>query len=89
MDNTLLSELTIDNDGKHMDDFLPDEIEQAIKNLKVNKVPGEDNITAEMIQAAGESSIKMMHLLYNKMYKEQQCPNRLGKSNYCDNPQEK
>ena len=33
----------------------------AIKKLKPNKAPGADNFTAEMIQAAGQTSTSMMH----------------------------
>jgi len=50
------------------------------KNLKVNKTPGEENITAEMIQAGAECSVEMMHKLRQKIYEEKQCPVDWGKA---------
>jgi len=37
-----------------MDTILEGKVAAAIKNLKVQKTPGEDNITAEMIQTGAE-----------------------------------
>ena len=63
-----------------MDDFLEEEVAAAIKNLKKGKSPGEDNITAEMLQAGEECSVRMMHTLCNKIYQEEQCPADWGKA---------
>lgn len=63
-----------------MDDFLEEEVATAIKNLKKGKSPGEDNITAEMIQAGEEGSVKMMHTLCNQIYHEAQSPADWGKA---------
>ena len=55
-------------------DILEEEITAAVKNLKRKKAPGEDNITAEMIQAGGSCSIEMLHRLCNKIYHDKECP---------------
>ena len=44
------------------------EIEWAIKNLKKEKSPGIDNITAEMIQASGEAGIKVYYEMCKKIW---------------------
>ena len=49
----MLEELPENNRQERMLDILEEEIAAAIKNLKRKKAPGEDNITAEMIQAGG------------------------------------
>jgi hypothetical protein len=56
------------------------EVAAAIKNLKKGKSPGEDNITAEMMQAGEDCSVKMMHTLCNKIYHEKQSPEDWGKA---------
>jgi len=40
------------NDEKQTEDFILEEVEEAIKNLKINKEPGDDNISAEIIHAS-------------------------------------
>lgn len=80
VDETVLDELPPTNTAEHMDDFLEEEVAAAIKNLKKGKSPGEDNITAEMLQAGEECSVKMMHTLCNKIYQEEQCPADWGKA---------
>ena len=80
VDETVLDELPPTNTTEHMDDFLEEEVAAAIKNLKKGKSPGEDNITAEMLQAGEECSVKMMHTLCNKIYQEEQCPADWGKA---------
>jgi len=57
-----------------MEDFLKEEVESAIQSLKRKKAPAIDDITTDMIQAAGESSVTMMHDLCNIVYKENKCP---------------
>ena len=49
------------------DEILKSEVEIAIKGLKRNKIPGEDNISAELIQEGGETTVNIMHVLCNKI----------------------
>jgi len=80
VDKNILNELPTVNGHEQMDTILEGEDAAAIKNLKVKKTPGEGNITAEMIQASAECSVEMMHKLYQKIYKEKQCPVDWGKA---------
>ena len=69
MDKTILQEMPPCNRHEHMEDILSEEVEAAVRNLKESTAfasflsgsPGEDNITAEMIQAGEESSVEMMY----------------------------
>ena len=79
VDRTVLEELPVINSHEQMPDIMEEEVETAIKNLKRKKAPGEDNITAEMIQAGGSCSVEMMHRLCNKIYYDKDCPRDWGK----------
>ena len=50
--------------------ILREEVEAAVRSLKKRKSPGEDNITAEMMQAGEESSVEMMYTLCKRIYQE-------------------
>ena len=62
VDKTILQEMPPCNRQEHMEDILREEVEAAVRSLKKRKSPGEDNITAEMIQAGEESSVEMMYV---------------------------
>jgi len=47
---------------------------------KDEKAPGIDRITAEMIQAAGNNSVSMMHHQCNKVYEDKKCRKDWGKA---------
>src|SRR3984885_12289194 len=80
VDRTVIKELPICNEHEKMESILREEIEMAIKNLKTKKAPGEDNITAEMIQAGGDCSTEMLHTLCNQIYCSKECPKDWGKA---------
>src|ERR1700733_229235 len=80
VDRTVIKELPIWNEHEKMESILREEIEMAIKNLKTKKAPGEDNITAEMIQAGGDCSTEMLHTLYYQIYRSKECPKDWGKA---------
>jgi len=44
--------------------FFLDEVKDAIFLFKNNKVPGEDQIQAELIKEAGDLGAQVMHRLY-------------------------
>jgi len=46
----------------------------AIKKLKTNKSPGVDKISAEEIQAAGQSGVAAIFELCNKIWENEQFP---------------
>ena len=44
-------------------EILESEVREAIKQLKEQKAPGADNISAELITNGGEKTIKILHTL--------------------------
>src|SRR6218665_2425226 len=58
VDKTILQEMPPCNRQEHMEDILREEVEAAVGSLKKRKSPGEDNITAEMIQAGEKARWK-------------------------------
>src|SRR6218665_1805274 len=80
VDKTILQEMPLCNRHEHTEDILREEVEAAVRNLKKRKSPGEDNITAEMIQAGEESSVEMMYTLCKRIYQEKSCPADWGKA---------
>ena len=58
------------------------EIKQAINSLKDRKSPGCDNIHAEMIKASGDEGVEVYHKLFTKIWKSEQWPSDLEKSNF-------
>src|SRR6218665_2707461 len=61
-----------------MEDILREEMKAAVGNLMKRKSPGEDNITAEMIQAEEESSVEMMYTLCVKGYTRKRAVKQTG-----------
>lgn len=53
-----------------------EEITQTIKNLKKNKAPGQDELSAELIQTAGPKIIPFLKKLFNKIFDTGQFPSR-------------
>src|SRR6218665_3193202 len=70
VEKTILQEMPPCNSHEHMEDILREEVEAAVGSLKKRKSPGEDNITAEMIQAGEESSAEMMYTLCKRIFQE-------------------
>ncbi len=46
-----------------MENFLEEQVREAIQALKTRKAPGVDNITGEMLQAGGELSKNDAHIV--------------------------
>ena len=59
---------------------MKEEVEAAIRALKKKKSPGEDNISAEMMQAGQECSTEMMHVLCEKIFVDKQSPEEWSKA---------
>jgi hypothetical protein len=79
-DPTALDEIPINNKDEDMPDFMESEVKAAISNMKKNKSPGFDGITTELLQGGGETIVKAMHTLVNKIHHEEQIPEDWGKS---------
>ncbi|GFO13526.1 endonuclease-reverse transcriptase [Plakobranchus ocellatus] len=56
------------------DELLREEIEKAISSSKLGNSAGIDNIPVEIIQAAGEPTIDMLHQIYDKLWQTGQWP---------------
>jgi hypothetical protein len=51
-----------------------EEMEKAICNLKINKAPGEDGITAELIKNASRELKERLHTLICKIWRDEKLP---------------
>ncbi len=79
-DPDILKELPATNSHEPLDNVMKEEVEAAIRALKKKKSPGEDNISAEMIQAGQECSTEMMHVLCEKIFVDKQSPEDWSKA---------
>lgn len=50
------------------------EIEEIVANMKPNKCPGNDKLTAELFKYGGESLTKWMHILMGEIWKQEKFP---------------
>ncbi|CAF1682339.1 unnamed protein product, partial [Adineta ricciae] len=60
--------------------ILYSEVEEAINKLKKHKSPGNDGITAEMLQTGGECLKRKMYELCNRVWEEENIPEQWGRS---------
>lgn len=51
-----------------------EEVEDALRNIKVGKAGGEDNIAPEMMKWIGREGIKWMHIICNEAWKMEKIP---------------
>src|SRR5262249_49506368 len=51
-----------------------EEVTEAIHKLKPNKSPGDDNIPAELIKAAGPDLWHRLHQIINRVWNEERVP---------------
>jgi len=70
------------NENKELsgNEILESEVEAALKEMKVGKSPGNDNITAELLFACKELSIKNLCILANKIYETGVIPRQMKES---------
>jgi hypothetical protein len=56
------------------------EVEIAITKSKKDKLPGSDQIPAELIQAGGETLLSAIHKLINSIWNKEELPNQVNES---------
>lgn len=61
-------------------DVLLSEIKEAIRDLKTNKAPGADGITAEVIKELGDNGAKILQDICNKIWHSEHWPKDWAKS---------
>ena len=59
--------------------ILPTEVSAAIKRLKRNKAPGNDNITADVLKDGAEPIVQMFTNMFNRCLQRRQTPKQLEK----------
>ena len=66
--------------------ILREEVEAAVKALKMGKSAGEDNRPAELVQAGGEAMIDILTSICNKIWKTGELPTTWTQSLVITNP---
>ena len=77
MEEELEVELTEDLKSREP---MREEVELAIKDLKVGKSPGCDLVTGEMSKASGEQGINVYHLLWKNIWFQEKWPQEWKRS---------
>jgi hypothetical protein len=57
-----------------------EDVEEALKEQKLNKAPGGDNIPAELLKAGGQEGAVALHRIINKVWEEEMIPEDWRKS---------
>ena len=73
-DERVLDEVVQTDDPREEEEAMTSEVEWAVKELKRNKSPGSDNVSAELIQEGGEATTKIMHKLCNEILRTKKWP---------------
>ena len=55
-------------------DILECEVKWALKNITMNKVSGDGGIPVELFQILKDDAVKMLHSIYQQIWKTQQLP---------------
>ena len=50
------------------------EVQNAVKRMKLRKAPGVDNITAEVLRAGNEPMCRMLHKIFNLVWQQNKTP---------------
>jgi hypothetical protein len=62
------------NDGKDIPVPLLSEVKDAISSLKNNKVPGDDNLAAELFKAGGDALAQKLYELISRVWSDETLP---------------
>ena len=67
-------------------DILECEVKWALESITMNKANGGDGILAELFQILEDDAVKVLHSIYQQIWKAQQWP-QTGKGQFSSQPQ--
>ena len=67
-------------------DILGCEVKWALKSITMNKASGGDGIPVELFQILKDHAMKVLHSIYQQIWKTQQWPQDWKRSNFHFNP---
>ena len=70
-------------------DILECEVKWALESITTNKASGGDGIPVELFQILKDDAIKVLHSIYQQIWKTQQWPTGLEKVSFHSNPKER
>lgn len=73
--NKNLKQIITNINSEGMPDINRDELAKAIKDMKQNKDPGNDNIIPEQMMVGGEERIEFLRILFRKCLQDGDLPN--------------
>ena len=68
-------------------DILQCELKQALESIATNKVSGGDRIPAELFKILKDDAVKVLHSIYQQVWKTQQWPQDWKRSSFIPIPQ--
>ena len=73
-DATILQNSQRSTDSENSPPVLKEEVEAAVRSLKIGKSPGVDNIPSELLKSGGEETVKALTALCQKIWEEKKWP---------------
>ena len=70
-------------------DILECEVKWALESITMNKASGGDRIPVERFQILGDDAVKVLHSIYQQIWKTQQWPQDWKKVSFHPNPKER
>ena len=70
-------------------DILDCKVRWVLGNLTMNKASGGDGIPAELLQILKDDAVKVLHSIYQQIWKTQQWPHDWKKVSFHSNPKER
>ena len=69
-------------------DILECEVKWALESITMNKASGGDGIPIELLQILNDGAVKVLHPIYQQIWKTQQWPTGLEKVSFHSNAKE-
>ena len=70
-------------------DILECEVKRALESITMNKASGGDGIPVELFQILKDDAVKVLHSIYQQIWKTQQWPQDWERSVFHSNPKER